>query len=385
MRKYFVNKKGEKGIFLAKIILVFYIFIALFSNFLANDQPFVCKCNGSWDFPLFEKQMLVKRTQEYYKDCGFIIFPPIRYHSNTMDKKNNNYTSPFGFQEVTSFWYRHWLGTDKLGRDIAAGIVHGTRNSLIVGVFSILFALIFGVSLGLCMGYFYNDKLKFNIWQLISVISIGLVSIFYIRYQWINEGILFKIVLFILAISFLVFVVKQLGKISRRKYTFPLDLLLYRVIEIRKSIPGLFLLLAALTIFSTPSVWNLVIIISLLAFTDFARFVRGETLAIKQEAYITTAYTMGIGDFRIIWKYIFPNLLNTLIVVSCFSIAGAILLESTLSFLGLGLPLEEASWGKMLAESRNLKAWWMVMFPGLAIFLLLISLHKLGDHVSIKN
>lgn len=385
MRKHFVYQKGRRGIFIAKIILIFYVLIALFSNFLANDQAFICKCNGSWDFPLFEKQKLVKRSQEYYKDCSFAIFPLIRYHPNSMDKKNNNYTSPFGFQEVSSFWYRHWLGTDKLGRDIAAGIVHGARNSLIVGVFSVLFALAFGVSLGLCMGYFYNDKLKFNIWQLIGGIFIGLVSIFYIRYQWTNESILFRIMLFFLTILIIVFVIKQLGKIKSRRYTFPFDLLFYRIIEIRKSIPGLFLLLAALTIFSIPSVWNLVIIISLLAFTDFARFARGETLAIKQEAFITAAHTMGISDFRILWRYIFPNLLNTLIVVSCFSIAGAILLESTLSFLGLGLPVEEASWGKMLAESRNLKAWWMVMFPGLAIFLLLISLHKLGEHVAIKN
>ena len=116
-----------------------------------------------------------------------------------------------------------------------------------------------------------------------------------------------------------------------------------------------------------------------MGWTEFARFARAETLAIKEENYILSAKAMGYSDLRIMFKHILPNIAPTLIIVACFSAAGTVLLESTLSFLGIGLAAEDVSWGKILAEGRNLKSWWLVVFPGGAIFFLILSLNVLSD------
>ena len=114
--------------------------------------------------------------------------------------------------------------------------------------------------------------------------------------------------------------------------------------------------------------------------TDFARFARAETLAVKGETYIQSARVLGYDSLRILFIHILPNILPTLLVVICFNISSAIILESSLSFLGIGLPVEEISWGKLLAEGRNMKLWWLVVFPGFAIFVVVLCLNILATH-----
>lgn len=170
-----------------------------------------------------------------------------------------------------------------------------------------------------------------------------------------------------------------------KKYDVPFDMLLLKVIEVRKSFPGIFILLALVSLFAVPSIWNIVFIIALLGWTEFARFARAETLAIKEENYIISVKVLGFSDVRILFRHILPNILPTLIVIACFSIGSAVLLESTLSFLGIGLPVEEVTWGKMMAEGRNMNAWWLVVFPGLAIFILILSLNSLASGYQKSN
>ena len=162
-------------------------------------------------------------------------------------------------------------------------------------------------------------------------------------------------------------------------------MLLLKVIEIRKSFPGIFILLALVSLFAVPSIWNIVFIISLLSWTEFARFARAETLAVKEENYILSVKVLGFNDLRILFRHVLPNILPTLIVIACFSTGGAVLLESTLSLLGIGLPVEEVTWGKMMAEGRNMNAWWLVVFPGLAIFILILSLNTLASAFQKSN
>lgn len=170
-----------------------------------------------------------------------------------------------------------------------------------------------------------------------------------------------------------------------KKHNVPIDMLLLKVIEIRKSFPGIFILLALVSLFAVPSIWNIVFIIALLGWTEFARFARAETLAVKEENYILSVKVLGFSDVRILVVHILPNILPTLIVMVCFSIGSAVLLESTLSFLGIGLPVEEVTWGKMMAEGRNMNAWWLVVFPGLAIFILILSLNTLATGYQKSN
>ena len=170
-----------------------------------------------------------------------------------------------------------------------------------------------------------------------------------------------------------------------KKHNVPIDMLLLKVIEIRKSFPGIFILLALVSLFAVPSIWNIVFIIALLGWTEFARFARAETLSVKEENYILSVKVLGFSDVRILVGHILPNILPTLIVMVCFSIGSAVLLESTLSFLGIGLPVEEVTWGKMMAEGRNMNAWWLVVFPGLAIFILILSLNRLATGYQKSN
>ncbi|MBK8852545.1 MAG: ABC transporter permease subunit [Saprospiraceae bacterium] len=131
------------------------------------------------------------------------------------------------------------------------------------------------------------------------------------------------------------------------KYNVPFDLFGFRILEWRKSIPALFLLLALLSLFSKPSVYNVIIIIALLSWADIARLIRAETLTIKNHLFVQSAITMGFSHVYIIVHHIFPMLKGSLMVIAMYIMAGAVLMEATLSFLGLGLPVEEVSWGKI--------------------------------------
>ncbi|MCW5750380.1 MAG: ABC transporter permease [Alphaproteobacteria bacterium] len=141
--------------------------------------------------------------------------------------------------------------------------------------------------------------------------------------------------------------------------------------------------LIALAVAATvgPSLPNVIMVIALLYWAQFARMVRGEALSIRERDYVQAAYAIGCGNTRLLWKHILPNLVNTVIVLATLQIAGAILLESTLSFLGVGVPPPTPTWGTMVADGRPYVelGWWMVTFPGLGIMVAVLSINLLGD------
>jgi peptide/nickel transport system permease protein len=167
-------------------------------------------------------------------------------------------------------------------------------------------------------------------------------------------------------------------KIKSKNWRIPLDLILVHIIGVRKSFPGIFLLLVLTALISKPSAWNVIGIIALLGWADFARLARAETLNVKSENYITNVQMIGLEPWRILWRHILPNIWPTLMVALCFSVGAAILLEATISFLGVGLPVEQVTWGKMLADGRDMRAWWLVVFPGLCLFAIIWSLHDIA-------
>ena len=161
------------------------------------------------------------------------------------------------------------------------------------------------------------------------------------------------------------------------------DILVMRLIEIVTSIPGLILLLAILAILENQSILNIVLIIGLLGWTGIARFIRGELLRVRQLEFIEATRSMGYSNWRIMLRHALPNAIAPVLIAVAFGIAGSILLEAALSFLGIGIAAEDISWGKLLSVSRDSnKAWWVAVFPGFAIFLTITIFNLVGEALS---
>tara|TARA_B100000497_G_C7587082_1_gene353181 strand:+ start:94 stop:588 length:495 start_codon:yes stop_codon:yes gene_type:complete len=154
-----------------------------------------------------------------------------------------------------------------------------------------------------------------------------------------------------------------------------------RFTEIFRAVPKLFLLLFLITFLKSQGLWTTTLLLGALGWSRILRLVRGEVLEIKQQTYVINAKIMGLSDFRIILKHILPNVMPLILVSMAFLISGNILMESTLSFLGLGLPLDLPSWGGLLRQSReDFGAWWLAVFPGFTITFTLFSLNILAEH-----
>ncbi len=153
-----------------------------------------------------------------------------------------------------------------------------------------------------------------------------------------------------------------------------------RITDLSLTLPGILIALAVAATVG-PSLTNVILIIALLYWGQFARMARGEALSIRERDYVQAAYAIGCNPMRILWLHILPNLVNTIIVMSTLQVAAAILLESTLSFLGVGVPPPTPTWGIMIAEGRPYVelGWWSVTFPGLAIMGTVLAVNLLGD------
>jgi peptide/nickel transport system permease protein len=208
------------------------------------------------------------------------------------------------------------LGTDKLGRDILSRIIYGARVSLAVSLAAIVVGGVLGTALGLMSGYFG-------------------------------------------------------GRV---------DAVIMRLVDISLSFPTILVALVLVAAVG-PSFSTVIIVVVVFLWARYARLVRGETLAIKERDFIARARVAGASHIRIMGRYIFPNVVNSLVVLATLQVGYVILLESTLSFLGAGLPRPTPAWGLMIADGRELivTAWWVSMFPGMAIMLTVLALNLLGD------
>ena len=158
------------------------------------------------------------------------------------------------------------------------------------------------------------------------------------------------------------------------------DALIMRVVDIKLAFPSILLALVLVAAFR-PSLMTVVIVISVLLWARFARVVRGEALTIKHRDFIDRARVAGASNFRIMARHIFPNVVNTVVVLATLEVGHVIILESTLSFLGAGIPRPTPAWGVMVADGRELmtSSWWIFLFPCLAIVLTVLSMNLLGD------
>ena len=210
------------------------------------------------------------------------------------------------------------LGTDDLGRDVLSRMIHGARVSLAVGLLATALSLVVGSILGALAGYYGGAA----------------------------------------------------------------DWIVSRLIEIVLCFPFLLLVLAIVALFQ-PSLWTILIALGLTSWTTEARFVRAEFLRLRELDYAQAARASGARDPRIIFRHLLPNALAPVLVSASFGVASAVLTESALSFLGFGVALPTSSWGSILAVAQDYIefAWWLALFPGLAIFMTVAAFNLIGDRL----
>lgn len=211
----------------------------------------------------------------------------------------------------------HLLGTDNLGRDVLSRILYGARVTLLVSVLSTAVAAVIGISLGVICGYYGG--------------------------RW-------------------------------------FDSIIMRVVDAKMAIPGILLMLVIVGVFGS-SISTLILVLGFTEWTAFTRLVRGEVLSIKQRDYVRAARSIGTQDRFIMWKHILPNIISICIVISTLTVGGNIILEASLSYLGLGIQPPSVSWGYMLNEGRDhiATSWWISTFPGIAITFTVLAVIFLGD------
>jgi len=274
----------------------------------------------------------------------------------------------------------HWLGTDSLGRDVWAGMLHGAGVSLVLSLGVIAASVAIGLLIGMMMGYFGDRGFRLNVPQYIWLFLIVYLLTYYktdvlLRgWSWWSSAVTVLLTVALFSGWYI------LGKLSLWRYVVPVDAIWQRVFEVKESLPNLFLLLAIAAIIAKPSVWTLSLTLIVLYWVTFARFARAEVQQILAEDYIAAANAQGLSTMAVMFKHVLPNMINPILVVVAFSLSGVILVEASLSFLGIGLPLGEVTWGKILSEARkHNEAWWLALFPGLAIFALIFAFNKVAD------
>lgn len=353
-------------------ILWVYIGTALLSPWIAWSYPILYKINGQW------KWSYSTPSVHNFDDTEICILPWVPFGPQKTDLKDAH-LPPLSYSHSLPD-KKHWLGTDKLGRDILAGMIHGSSISLKIGFLSVLLSMLLGVPMGIFASYYGDKGVKLNVLQWIFLFISGFLYTFYIRIEWISLSVSELLFYTFCALSIWLAGHHFLKCVRhQKKIPIPVDTLVIKIAELRKSFPGLFILLALTTLFETRSEYHIVIIIVLLSWMEFARYARAESLSVIHSPFIESAQLMGFKDMYIIWKHILPNIFPVLIVLGSYGVSNAILLESSLSFLGIGLPTEVVTWGKMLADGRNIQYPWMVIFPGLAIFVLIWVLHQWAD------
>lgn len=311
--------KKNKLAVISVYIVLFLVFIAITADFLANSKPLYAVYNGETYFPV---------VKDYLSDIGISKWSGDMININWKELDNKNKLEsvvwtpvPYGSREIDLSNVLigpggdHYLGTDGIGRDLLAGLIHGSRVSLSVGFVAAGIALIIGIVLGSLAGYFG-------------------------------------------------------GKV---------DLIIMRFVEIMVTFPLFFLIITIVAIYGS-SIWFIMMAIGFTTWTSDAKLIRGEVLKVRNMEYITAATSIGLPSRMIIFRHVIPNAIAPVLVSGAFAIAGAILTEAALSFLGFGVSATTVTWGSLLNEARSASsAWWLAIFPGMMIFIAVVSYNLIGE------
>lgn len=316
----------------ALVFVGFLSLVALFAPAIAGTKPIICRYKGKlyfpamgyfnprWENPIFFEDKFRKVYPQNLKEKdphSWAIWPLVYQDPYRRVPADEWPGQPGNPSGADGAPNRFNLfGTNQHGIDVFAMMVHGTTIALLVGFVSMGIASVIGITIGALAGY------------------LG---------KWV-------------------------------------DMLLSRLIELVMCIPTLVLILALIAILDRPSIWHIMIVIGCTSWTSIARLTRAEFIKLKQADFVAAAEALGVGRARIMLRHILPNALAPVLVPITFGIAAAILIESSLSFLGFGTPPPNPSWGTLVNSGRaNVELWWLIVFPGAAIFLAVLAYNLIGD------
>ena len=295
-------------------VLALLALTAVFADFLASDLPIVCGLHGA----VYVAPNVVHPAALAGYDCariradgGWQLGPLVHFGAEQTESggKSEVLRAPFASSG-------HPLGTDALGRDVFARVVHGTRTALTFALGAALAFVGVGVGLGALAGFFGG----------------------------------------------------------------PFDALVSRVVETLTSFPTLVLVLVVQAITPHPSLVTLLVALALTRWTEVARLVRAEVLLVASHDYITAARALGAAPWRVLRRHVLPNAVAPALVAATFGIATVVLIEAALDFLHVGVPDAVASWGETLGEARDhTAAWWLLVFPGAMVFATVAALNLVGE------
>lgn len=354
VRQKFLRSKINK---IGFWIVLFLFSIALFADLLANNKPYYLVDEGKTYYPIVldflpdfqSSRKAIKNKENNPSFWGRLSYPA---HQSLVDL-SDWLGHQFNKEKLLEFDYKelkekvaqnkayaiyapikfspneynldkmflkpqssHWLGTDEQGRDVLSRLIHGSKVSLKVGFIAVGIYVILGLIIGSLAGFFG-------------------------------------------------------GKI---------DFFISRFIEIMMCFPTFFLIIAILALIDA-NITTIMLVIGFTGWTGIARLTRGEFFKLRSQDFVLAAKSLGLSSFRVIFRHILPNTLAPVMVSATFGVASAILIESSLSFLGFGVKPGVPSWGAILSESREFIdiAWWLTLFPGVAIFLTITSFNLVGE------
>ncbi|MBN8569217.1 MAG: ABC transporter permease [Ignavibacteria bacterium] len=313
--------KKNKPAVVSLYIVILFVFVAVFADFLAYQKPIYTSYNGETYFPIFKDYAVSmgiskwnppelinidwKKLEDQGK-LGWTLWPLVTaYGPNEIDL-SNTLAKPSG---------SHYLGTDPIGRDLLSGLIHGSRISLSVGFVAAGIAVLIGVLLGSLAGFYGGTT----------------------------------------------------------------DILIMRFVEIMTNMPTFFLIIVIVAIYGS-SIWYVMAAIGLTGWTTDAKLIRGEILKVRNMEYVVAANSVGLPNMRILFRHILPNAIAPVLVSGAFAVASAILIEASLSFLGFGVKATTVTWGSLINLAREASnAWWLAIFPGLMIFISVVAYNLIGE------
>ncbi len=402
-------------------LMGFLLFLAVFRDVLANGRPLYCEIAGQGYWPglrrivseehkPFEADTLRKlqaQTNQFevWKNPKNFDKPPIYAPIPfSPGERSTQYPSaksrPGTPHEGLGPQFVHWLGTDTNGRDIAATVISGARIAILTGALAMAVALGIGLSLGMLAGFFGDDRLRLNRGAcLFFFLGLPLAWFYAVTVRAYSLSVakspveLYKSVGIFLAIM-LVF--NGVGRLFRRfpwfakSFVFPADLIVMRVAELFSAIPRLILIIVlavAMRDMFGESIWLMIALIGALGWTGVAKLVRAELLRVRALDYVAAARGLGLPEWRVLLRHALPNTLRPIYIALAFGAAGAVLIEAYLSFLGYGGQVfRGVSWGSLFSNENSaanpLDTWWVTFFPGLMIFITVLSLNRIGDALS---
>lgn len=312
--------KSRKSTIISSVLMLFFIVVTFFSPFLANSKPLILNYNGHYYFPVVKD----------YEATSFGITDRLDVDYRKLELSSNDFAlwpiiqwDPFESNSTVDSYpsmptHTNFMGTDDRGRDVFTRLLYGFKYSITYAVAVWFISLSIGTMLGGAMGFFG-------------------------------------------------------GKI---------DFIGQRFVEILSTVPSFFLLIILISIFS-PSLWMLIIISCIFSWINISYYVRGEFLKNRNREFVEAARSLGASNRSIIFKHILPNSLTPIITFAPFTIAAEIVGLASLDYLGFGLQVPTPSWGELLSQAQKnyTIAWWLALYPSLALFVVLTLLNLIGQGV----